>query len=343
MINPMQAMPATIALALLLVSCASAPSTNPPSATSPPDSESTADDRSGPPQPAEQETEEPPVQMESDPLPPAPDPAAAFKLSADEVYPNAKRLAADVAQAVTTYGPDDELEDVLAGFEEVEPLLDSARPLHHPAAWSRGKVIYPQLGGITDDRVSVMVVVEQRIGTPDQERTETRTLDVRLRLQGERWVVDRLASTGGQPIEANGSVPEEAQAILDDPRIELPDSARWDILAGDVSIDLLRLMARAAKRTPFGVVVLSTGHPFEIFGTDRQSDHTKGQAIDIYRVGDTPVIDNRSPDSPTYDLVQWFYEQPEVARIGSPWALDGYGGRSFTDVVHQDHLHVAVR
>lgn len=36
-------------------------------------------------------------------------------------------------------------------------------------------------------------------------------------------------------------------------------------------------------------------------------------------------------------------DQPEVSQIGAPWALDGYGGRSFTDVVHQDHLHVGVR
>ncbi len=73
----------------------------------------------------------------------------------------------------------------------------------------------------------------------------------------------------------------EARAVLDDPRIDLPDSARWDILAGEVSPALLRLMSRAADEA--------------------------------------------------------------AVRIGSPWALDGLGGRSFTDVVHQDHLHIAVR
>ena len=165
---------------------------------------------------------------------------------------------------------------------------------------------------------------------------------MRLQLEDGEWVFDQLASVGG---EAPGSVPPpgpEARSVLEDPRIELPDSARWDILAEEVSPTLLRLMARAADQAPYGVVVLSTGHPHEIFGTDRQSDHTRGQAVDIYRVGDAGVIDDRHDGSTTHDLTRWFYDQPEVARIGSPWALDGFGGRSFTDVVHEDHLHVAV-
>ena len=32
-----------------------------------------------------------------------------------------------------------------------------------------------------------------------------------------------------------------------------------------------------------------------------------------------------------------------VSEVGSPWALDGYGGRSFTDDVHLDHVHIGVR
>ena len=43
-----------------------------------------------------------------------------------------------------------------------------------------------------------------------------------------------------------------------------------------------------------------------------------------------------------YRFVEWLYEQPEVKQIGSPWALDGFGGRSFTDIVHQDHIHIAI-
>ncbi|MTV27609.1 hypothetical protein FTX61_19640 [Nitriliruptoraceae bacterium ZYF776] len=278
-------------------------------------------------------------------LPPAPEPPQIASLSDTEVYPNAKWMAAGIARAVTTYDPGQERRTTMAEVvpaEHVSALLDSAAELHHPDGWSRGRVIYPQLGGVTDERVSVMVVTEQRIGTPEGARTETRTLDVRLRLEEGEWVFDRLASVGGEaPVPPPPPSPE-ARAVLEDPRIELPDSARWDILAGEVSSTLLRLMARAADQAPYGVVVLSAGHPYEIFGTDRQSDHTRGQAVDIYRIDDDQVIDDRYEASTTHEFTQWLYAQPEVARIGSPWALDGFGGRSFTDVVHQDHLHVAV-
>lgn len=280
-------------------------------------------------------------------VPPAPEPAEPTSLSEAEVYPGAKRLASSIAQAVTTYDldPNQDRRTALADLVPAHAgsaLLDSAADLHHPDGWSRGRVIYPQLGGVTDERVSVMVVTEQRIGTPEGERRETRTLDVRLQLEDGEWVFDRLASVGGEAPDSAPPPSSEARAVLEDPRIELPDSARWDILAGEVSPTLLRLMARAADQAPYGVVVLSTGHPHEIFGTDRQSDHTRGQAVDIYRVGDAGVIDDRHDGSTTHELTRWFYDQPEVARIGSPWALDGFGGRSFTDVVHEDHLHVAV-
>lgn len=286
------------------------------------------------------------------PPPPVPPPSvpppfeAPFALSQAEVYPNAKQLAADVAQALTTYEPDQSLPEVVAGLDAVvdpDRLADQARALHHSDAWSRGRVIYPQLGGVTGDRVSVMVTTEQRIGDAAGERTETRTLDIRLLLHEGAWLVESMASDGGSPQPLPDDLPDEARAVLENPRIELPDTARWDIIAGEISPHLLRLMARAADHSPYGVVVLSTGHPFEVFGTERQSFHTRGRAVDIYRVGERLVIDDRKKGSATYRFLEWFYEQPEVSQIGAPWALDGYGGRSFTDAVHQDHLHVGVR
>lgn len=289
---------------------------------------------------------EPPVdETPATALPDAPDPAGSLALSKAEVYPNAKRLAAAVAQAITTYDAPDALPEGLDGLlsaAAVADLLEDAADLRHPDSWSRGRAIYAQLGGATSDRVSVMVVTEQTVGSAEGERTETRTLDVRLRLDGAAWSFDRLASTGGSPPTTRRGPSAEARAVLEDPRIELPDSARWDILAGDVSPTLLRLMARAAERTPYSVVVLSAGHPDEIFGTDRPSDHIQGQAVDIYRISDVDVIDDRHEGSTTAALAEWFYAQDDVARIGGPWAMDGFGGRSFTDVVHQDHLHVAV-
>jgi hypothetical protein len=279
-------------------------------------------------------------------LPPAPDAAPLYAPVDAETHPNAKAVGAAVAQLLTTYDPSTSIEEVVAaatdgagGSEDVE----AARPLHHPEGWSRGQVVYPQFGGLTEDRCSIMAVVRQTLGLPDGTlREEVRTVDVRLRISGGEWRFEALASAGGEPVERPEELPPEAEAVLDDPRIELPDSARWDIHRGATSPDLLALMSRLAEATGgYGVCVLESGHPINVFGTDRLSDHTRGRAVDIHRIADQLVIEDRHEGSGTDRAVSWLYDEPSRPIIGGPWALDGFGGRSFTDAVHQDHLHVA--
>jgi hypothetical protein len=187
-----------------------------------------------------------------------------------------------------------------------------------------------------------MVVTRQTVGSgSESEFSVVRTLDIRL-VRGESgWEFDSLGSAGGVFDRVEDL--SLANAIAGDPRIEMPDSARLDILSGRVSPVLLSLMAQIADRTPFGVTVLVTGHPHNVFETDRQSDHTIGRAIDIYRIGDRRVIDDRGSDSATRSLVEWLYRHPDVRQVGSPWDLDEETSRrSFTDEVHLDHIHVAV-
>jgi hypothetical protein len=64
--------------------------------------------------------------------------------------------------------------------------------------------------------------------------------------------------------------------------------------------------------------------------------------VDIHRIADRLVIEDRGEGSATDRAVGWLYDDAARPIVGSPWALDAYGGRSFTDAVHQDHLHVAV-
>lgn len=264
-------------------------------------------------------------------------------LSAQETHPGIKRLASDIALAITTYEIHEGVADIAARLPLAgDAAMALAATFHYPGTWSRGRIVYPQLGGILPDRASVMVVTEQLIGAPEGLFMEVRTLDVRLRQVAGQWQFDHLASIGGERQPAPAILPIEALAVLENPRIELPDSARWDIHAGRISLNLLRLMARMAEHAPYGVVSLSSGHPWEVFGTDRQSDHTRGLAVDVYRVGDTLVIDDRAEGSPTHALAAWLHAQPETARIGSPWRFSGDGAISFTDALHQDHLHIAV-
>lgn len=226
---------------------------------------------------------------------------------------------------------------------DMDALAATAGGLVQPASVSTGTVMYPQMGGVTPDAVSVMVLVRQEtIDAEGRAATVTRTLDIRLRLEGDRWAFDRLASDGG-PVESRPDhLSPAATAVLDHPGIELPDSARWDIYRGDIDQQLLELMMILAEHHPIGVLVLSTGHPWEVFGTDRQSNHTKGKAVDVYAIDGEFVVAQRDEGNLAYELSRSLFDQG-VAELGSPWAFDGFGGRSFTDAVHQDHLHVAVR
>ncbi len=278
-----------------------------------------------------------------------PEVPAGYELIADETGPASKRAAVALAEGLTTYDPGDRLEDVVARVTSdpdlIAELIEVAAPLHHEGAWSRGQVVYPQLGGLEPHATAVITVVRQQVGLPDGTTFEhTRTLDVRVdRGPDGEWRTSALVSAGGHPVPRPDDLHPAAVAVLDDDRIELPDTARWDIHAGLIDPSLLELMARMAERTPYGVVVLQTGHSLEVFGTDRTSRHAEGRAVDLYRVGDHHVISDRDRGSDTFRLVDWLYDQPELAEVGSPWALDGFGGRSFSDELHQDHIHVGVR
>jgi hypothetical protein len=269
-------------------------------------------------------------------------------LAAHEVHRQAKTTACTIAEGLTTYEPGTTPARLAArATEDAErrpALVKAVRPLHHAGGWSRGSVVYPQMGGLRGDRASVMVVVRQEAGKGAQTQlVETRTLDIRLVRVAGSWTFDRLASAGGEAVPRPGRLPAAARAVLDDDRIALPDSARWDIYRGAVSTSLLRLMADLADQSSYDVAVLRTGHPRYVFGTTRLSQHTAGRAFDIYRVGRHLVVDDRREGSRTQRLARWLTARAELSQLGSPWALDGGVAPSFTDSVHQDHLHVAVR
>lgn len=265
----------------------------------------------------------------------------------------AKRLAAATAVALTTHDPGADpaavLAAALAGATPDEAAGDQADigVVVRPDTWSRGRTVYPQLGGFAEDpgsgraTCSVMVVVEQTWGADDVPVIEQRTIDVRLaRDDGEApWRVTRIASVSGEPVPVDTT----AHPVLADPRVLLPDAARWDIASGVIDPALLDLLVEIGAQFPVEVTVLERGHPVNVFATDRISAHTRGRAADIHTVDGATVASSHALGTATRTLVEWLYDDPRVTNIGSPWALDGRGGRSFTDLVHADHIHVAVR
>ena len=128
--------------------------------------------------------------------------------------------------------------------------------------------------------------------------------------------------------------------MLDHPEIRLPDSAAWDIRRGDIDERLLQAMARLGERTPYAVAVLKSGHPRNVFGTSRVSNHAHGRAVDIYAVGEWNVISQRRESSDAYRASRWALDAIRPSELGGPWDLDGGAGIAFTNTVHQDHIHI---
>lgn len=294
--------------------------------------------------PAEPVEELPAVSTEPPPYP------GPFEPTVNEVQPDAKRMGALVAYLITNYQADSSLADVLAnlppGSSEIEGLVAEVDLVHHPGMWSRGTVEYVQLGGHLNGRISNIVVLRQDIGvegSSEPERTETRVMEVRL-ARGEtvEWTLETIASAGGVPAERPADLSDVAAAVVDHEHIDLPDTAAWDIYRGFIDRQLLEVMLDIAERTPYSVVVLQTGHSYNVFGTDRVSNHSVGRAVDIYRLDTELVVDSHATGSNVHTLSEWIVSRYDIREFGSPWRFPDAVAHTFTNEVHHDHLHIGV-
>lgn len=271
-------------------------------------------------------------------------PAAPYHPIAGEPAPDLKQMAADALQAIATYdvggGTVEEVTRRLTGQPVRLDVTAAAAPFLVENASSELDIVYPQLGGLTDSSASVMVVVRHRMLVGEEEHEVTRTVDVRLQKGADGWTVSELASTGGEPPESPAVTPI-GEAALANPNLDLPDTTRWDIEAGRIGDPILGALSGLASEHRLSVTVLATGHPHNVFGAESVSNHTAGRGVDIWAVDGRPVVDQRSVGSPAYQLVEAALAQ-SLTEVGSPWDLDGAGtGASFTNTVHQDHLHFA--
>lgn len=272
-------------------------------------------------------------------------PSAPYQQSAGEPVPELKQVAADAVRVLATYGPADSSLDAARRRLEAAGLparlADGAAALLVAGAQSSVDIVYAQFGGFAPPQAAVMVVMRQRLLLQREVSSVSRTIDVRVHNGEQGWAVEAIPSVGGEAVPAPTVLSERARRVLDNPRIDLPDSARWDIFAGRVAAPVLDVLVHLAERYRVSVAVLASGHPPEVFGTSRTSNHTVGRAVDIWAL-DGPVVDQRAPGSPlrgvVEDLLRW-----GVTELGSPFDPDGPGSAAFSDLVHQDHLHLGFR
>jgi hypothetical protein len=312
---------------------------------------------------------------------PEPEPVQRYLPVDDEVFPDAKTVAAELALGLCTYRAGEDPATVVAravqgvgatGSVDEASMRSTASDLLAVDADSRALVEYPQLGGLAPlpsagrpRAASIMVVLRQILQVPGEpEQVVVRTLDVRVSDPGDGWVLDSLADAGGSLAPRPASVSAAAAAVLDDERITLPDSARWDIHRGEadptlkISERLLTTMADVADIAPYRVTCLRSGHPQYVFdgsANRRTSQHFTGRAVDIWSVDDRPVVQQRGDvESPAFAFHEVLFREADLSQLGAPqaagtpaegeWDLDGVPGASrptFVNAVHDDHLHLA--
>ncbi|MEO6713834.1 MAG: hypothetical protein ABIM89_10445 [Mycobacteriales bacterium] len=269
---------------------------------------------------------------------------APYEPPSGETYVNGKRLAGRVGQRLATFPPRASIREltralVAAGGRRAE-LDGTVAPLLDPERRSAGEVLFVQLSGVTATTFGAMVIVRQHFEDAAGIREEVvRVMDVRLRRTDGPWSVDRIASVGGTAVQRPANVSPAEARVLDHPNIQLPDTARWDIHRGGIDDGLLVALADAADRWPIAVTVLRTGHPRYVWATDRESAHASGYAADVYAVNGRLVQRQRESRSNAERLAAALLAGG-ARQVGSPWNLRPGDRRSFTDRVHQDHVHL---
>ncbi len=285
---------------------------------------------------------------------PSPPPTPALYTAApDDALPRFKQTAGRFAQALATYDP--EARDVAVPpsyVGEAADLVLVVTPLRRVGYWSRAEAEFVQYGGLrpVSARATLgvaLVVLRQTLQSPDGEISVLRrTIDLRLRRHGGTWAVEQVASVGGYPAELPSALSAAARAVLDDQRIDLPDTARWDIYSGQTSAGLLSVMTGLADIAAYRVTVLKTGHPQHVIDNrtaPRLSAHSFGRAVDINAVAGTAVA--QAPAATLDRFVTAAAGRTEVDQVGAPdgYDRDGRGRRTYTNLIHADHLHIAVK
>lgn len=260
-----------------------------------------------------------------------------------EVVPAAKLRATRLVEIACAWGPGESGASAARrrvaerGYDPA--LVEGLAPLLPDGVAATVQVVNAQYGGILPTTASVLMVVNQWVlGEGDRVKAGGTSLDVRLALRsvegGSRWTVIEVRPA--RPKQSVAEVSTVAQQVLSDERIGLPYAARLDIEAGGISDAVLRAMRSLADDFRYEVSVIQSGHPIRVFGTDRRSNHTDGNAVDVWAIEGSPVIKGGPA------VVRFMEAAADVGpyQIGGPNNLDGSGSLYFADATHQDHVHL---
>lgn len=274
------------------------------------------------------------------PTPPPLPSVVSWQPNRGDVDPDPKRVAARVVEALGTWG---------LGRGGLGPARGRLSRIHaSPTLASQApqllgnddravvQVIEAQTGGLLSTSASILVACEQWRATASGPAVPGgTTVDVRLSLGTSGWYVTALHPARPGPARPLSS---DERAVLAHPGIDLPPASAADIRSGNVHESVLRALLQLAQHHRIGISVIRSGHPIDVFGTDRPSDHPLGRAFDTFRIDGRLVVDPATPR----DLVVSYMELAKSAgsyNVGGPYLLAGIGNQFFSDATHHDHVH----
>ena len=279
------------------------------------------------------------------PEPPSPVPdlpvVSPWVAGGNEISPEIKLAATRVLEALGTV-PDgvavSPAGDRLAAAGADPALEAAAGPLLPPSSPAVAQIVYPQYGGLERDTASVMAVLRQTWVDGAELRERLVTADVRLRRAGGSWTVSELHPVAPQP-DAVATLRGPAAELAASPRVLLPNAAAADLAAGIVDARVVAALLALAQTYELAVTVFRGGHPENVFGTGRTSNHTRGRAVDIWAVDGRPVVSMTKDEPFLLDFLA-AVRSTGSDEVGGPVDPDGRGGKHFADDLHRDHVHL---
>jgi hypothetical protein len=255
-----------------------------------------------------------------------------------EVHPAVKARATGFVQAIGDWRPGHG--GVAAAQARVRALgLDAAlvptmSALLGPGTAATTRIVDAQYGGILSASASVLVVVDQWRDVSGAVKAGGDTFDVRLIAARPLWRV--VAVHPASPGRAAADLPQTARAVLADRRIHLPYAARADVASGNIHDSVLALLSAMARRWVVDVSVIRSGHPIDVFGTTRPSDHPKGRAVDVWALDSRPLVEPVNHALAASGMR--FAVAHGAYNVGGPVLLSG--PQYFSNPTHQDHIHL---
>lgn len=224
-----------------------------------------------------------------------------------------------------------------AGEIEVKAKITAVRRIEQlgNVAGHRLRVIDAQYGGLLSDSASVLVVCESWHLEVGRTVPDGHTFDVRLSRAGAGWQVTSIHPS--DPGVASSGLSAAARRVLANSRIVLPPAARADVASGQVHDSVLEAMLTLSRRWSIAVSVIRSGHPQDVFGTSRRSDHPRGRAFDTWAIDQIPVVALGTPNA----VVPAYMEAVAALgsyNVGGPVLL-GAAPQFFSDQTHHDHVH----